>query len=297
MSKWRRLAIAAISNSIRPHMGDELRFIRSIEFATPDQKDAAVGQRLESMLLHAAETVPYYSRVLAEAGVVEDGRVRIENFTSIPFLTKDIIWREGENLHSRGHRSRHSYKTSSGGSIGEPGTFLEDRECWGRHWMTKFVFNEWIGIRPGDRELMVWGSPRDVRPATQTCLARLKKWFFNVRLLDCLRMNEERMAAHVSRWNKFRPALVWAFTDPIYELGRYVEARGPRVVSPRAIANTASPLLEETRAFVESVFACPVYNQYGAREVGPIACECAEQHGLHILENNVKVEVVDAAGR
>ena len=297
MSYWRRLAIAAISNSIRPHMGQERRFIRSIEFAPAAEKDAAVNERLEAMLLRAASTVPYYSRVLKKAGVVEGGCVRIENFANIPFLTKEIVRREGENLYSRGHEARHSYENSSGGSTGEPVTFIQDRECWGRHWTTKFVFNEWIGVRPGDRELMVWGSPRDIRQGTGARSERLKKWFFNVRLLDCCRMNEERMAEHVSRWHEFRPALVWAFADPIYQLGRYIEARGLRVVAPRAIANTAGPLPDETRAFVERMFACPVYNQYGAREVGPIACECAEKHGLHILENNVKVEVVDAAGQ
>jgi phenylacetate-CoA ligase len=124
MSHWRRLAIAAISNSIRPHMGQERRFIRSIEFAPADEKDAAVNERLEAMLLRAASAVPYYSRVLKEARVVEGGRVRLENFAAIPFLTKEIVRREGERLWARDRGARHAYETSSGGSTGEPVTRL-----------------------------------------------------------------------------------------------------------------------------------------------------------------------------
>ena len=297
MSKWRRLAIAAISNSIRPHMGRELRFIRSIEFAPPDQKDAAVGERLERILLHAAATVPYYSRVLVEAGVVEGGRVRIENFANIPFLTKDIIRREGEGLYSRGHEARHSYKTSSGGCTGEPVTFLEDRECWGRHRTTRFVFNEWVGPKPGDREMMLWGALREILPLEESTSERLKNRFFNARMLNAYRMGPEQMTRYVAEWNRFRPVLVWAFTRSIYEFARFIRANGLRVVAPRAITVTSESLTEEMRTFVEQVIGCPVINQYGSREVGPVACECSEKNGLHILENGVKVEVVGADGQ
>ena len=297
MSYWRRLAIAAISNSIRPHMGQERRFIRSIEFAPAAEKDAAVNERLEAMLLRAASTVPYYSRVLKKAGVVEGGCVRIENFANIPFLTKEIVRREGENLYSRGHEARHSYENSSGGSTGEPVTFIQDRECWGRHWMTKFVFNEWVGVRPCDREMMLWGSLREILPAEENSVERLKKWLLNVRVLDAFRMGPEQMTRHVSRWNRFRPVLVWAFTQSIYEFARFIRASDLRVVPPRAITVTSEPLTEEMRTFVEQVIGCPVVNQYGSREVGPIACECAEQNGLHILENGVKVEIVGEDGQ
>jgi phenylacetate-CoA ligase len=40
-----------------------------------------------------------------------------------------------------------------------------------------------------------------------------------------------------------------------------------------------------------------VYNQYGSREVGAIACQCVHQKGLHTFPWKNYVEIVDDAGR
>ena len=81
---------------------------------------------LSDILLHAYENVPYYRRVLSDSGVVRDGTVVLAKFDNIRCLTKDIIRTEGDNLYAVDHKSRRSFVNTSGGSTGEPVSFLQD---------------------------------------------------------------------------------------------------------------------------------------------------------------------------
>jgi len=50
-------------------------------------------------------------------------------------------------------------------------------------------------------------------------------------------------------------------------------------------------LSEECREFVSEVFKVPPVNVYSTRVAGPVAVECPE-HKLHVLEDNVIVEII-----
>lgn len=296
MSIWRRTAIWAATRLVFRSAYDEERFIRSIEFSSQDEKQAAADRRLKQMLRHAADKCPYYARVLHEADVVDGDTVKLENFDQIPFLTKDIIRREGDALYASDHEKRRSYTNTSGGSTGEPVTFLQDPDYWWRRTATRFLFNRWAGKKPGEREVMLWGSPRDLIAGGESLKKRLQSWLFNSRLLNSYRMSEADKEENVQRWNTYRPVLVWTLVESLEVLARYIQNHGKHIMPPCSIISTAGPLTEEVREFAQDVFGCPVYNQYGSREAGPIAAECAERDGLHVFENAVRVEVVRPDG-
>ena len=296
MGILRRAAINIASRTMLPLIGEEGRFARSIEFAPREEVDAAVDERMRSLLLRAASKVPYYTELLAGSGVVKDGVVRRENFENIPFLTKDIIRNEGTNLYASDYRTRRPYENTSGGSTGEPVKFLQDREYESRRFASRFFYNTWAGKRPGDRELMLWGSERDILKGSRTALSRLKHWVFGSEFLNSYRMGEEEMTRYADHWNAARPVMVWAYVESIYEFARFLRDSGGRVTAPKSIVSSAGTLTEPVREFVEDVMSCPVLNQYGSREVGPVAAECLEQDGLHILENSVYIEILNADG-
>ena len=57
----------------------------------------------------------------------------------------------------------------------------------------------------------------------------------------------------------------------------------------------AEPSSEGMRKEIEEKLGCQVYDIYGLSEVmGPgVACECGEQHGLHVNEDKFIIEIVD----
>lgn len=60
--------------------------------------------------------------------------------------------------------------------------------------------------------------------------------------------------------------------------------------SLKFILSGSEILFENQRKLIQEVFSCPVYNFYGAVEVGIIAAECECQDGLHIFEDSVFLE-------
>jgi len=56
-------------------------------------------------------------------------------------------------------------------------------------------------------------------------------------------------------------------------------------------------LYPEVRARIEKVFQASVFNRYGSREVGDIACNCKTSPELHLIPDIHYVEIVDENGK
>jgi phenylacetate-CoA ligase len=91
------------------------------------------------------------------------------------------------------------------------------------------------------------------------------------------------------------PALVTGGAGPLYVLARQLVEAGAAVPA-RAVWSGAGTLHDLQRQTVERAFAAPVYQRYGAWETGLIAQECPEGRSLHLLAENVIVEVVRPDG-
>jgi phenylacetate-CoA ligase len=65
----------------------------------------------------------------------------------------------------------------------------------------------------------------------------------------------------------------------------------------QAVWVTSSPLSEPQRQLMQRVFGAPVYDQYGCGEIFWLACECEQQHGLHLMHGHRHVEALDADGQ
>lgn len=267
-----------------------------LEFASPEALARRAERALSDLLLHCYKHVPYYRPLLAEAGVVRDGRARPERLAQMPTLTKDIIRRCGDDLLSDERRHRRTYANTSGGSTGEPVEFLQDDVylAWNR--ATALFYNHVAGKEPGQREVKLWGSERDILTGSIGLRAKAENFFYNRLLLNSFMMAPETMSAYVAAINRFRPRSIWAYVQSADELARHAESEGLRIEPVPVTILTAGTLTQPVRETVERVFGTRVHNQYASRETGPMACECP-QRGLHVFERTTLIEVVDADGR
>jgi phenylacetate-coenzyme A ligase PaaK-like adenylate-forming protein len=75
------------------------------------------------------------------------------------------------------------------------------------------------------------------------------------------------------------------------------EARAGRLqIQPRRILTMAEPLLPETRQAAEETWHAPVANMWGTSEAGVTAIGCFKGTGMHLTDDLVIVEAVDANG-
>jgi phenylacetate-CoA ligase len=270
-----------------------LKFLKSVEYKPPAELTQLQEEKLERLFKHAYDKVPYYNKILSQARVIKNKAVNLANFHRIPVLTKAIIRREGESLYSKDYQKRGWYLNTSGGSTGEPVKFIQDRNYRAWAYACRFYYNLMAGKDAGEEELKLWGSEQDILEGAERTSTRLRRWGFNVILLNSFAMSDSVMSQYVKRWNSFKPKMVWAYTSSIYEFAEYIKRSGSRICNPASIVCTAETLTEDVRNFVEEVLGCPVLNQYGSREVGVGACECLRKEGLHTFPLHNKIELLD----
>lgn len=297
MINWRKIVLQMTARILRRKMFRNFKFLKMIENETPEALNQRQEEKLIHLLKHSYINVPYYHKILDEAGVVKDGIVYLENFQNIPLLTKSIIRREGENLYSNDYKKRSWYPNSSGGSTGEPVCFIQDLDYKDWVFAGAFLYNSWGGMDVGEPELKLWGSERDIMKGRYKLYTKLEQWIFNTGILNAYKMSQEDMRKHIIRWNKIKPKQITAYTDSMYKLSRFVETEQICLHSPASIFCTTANLLPEAREHIERTFSCKVFNQYGSREVGFIASECQAQEGLHVVTTNQKLEILDSKGR
>ncbi len=253
-------------------------------------------QQLTRLLRHSFNNVPYYRRVLSEAGIIKGAEVKLENFQRVPVLTKDIIRKERDNLHSSDLQNRKPYENTSGGSTGEPVRFVQDAQYDDWNIATKLYFNAVLGKALGEPEIKLWGSDRDIIEGNLSARDRVINFLYNRKFFNCYRFGEKEIRKLVEMNNRFGPVAYWSYMESALELARYLAEHDVQFRPPRFVISTIGPLTEEVRNKIETHMRCKVYNQYGSREVGAIACECKEQRGLHLFPWWNYVEIIDSQG-
>jgi phenylacetate-CoA ligase len=275
----------------------KLKELRASQWAPAEEVERLQHERLGELLRHAHAHVPYYHDVLEACGAVDSaGRVDLGAFTAIPYLDKDIIRGRGEELLSDDLDRRPWFRNYSGGSTGEPVAFVQEiREeaSWGR--ALTFLFDEWSGRGLGDRWALLWGSERDLggNPSPRV---RFHRHTRRLLVLNAFGMTQQRMGEYVAALNAFRPRHILAYAGSLYELARYVRDNGLSLHSPTGIMTSAESIYPEQRALIEAVFGAPVFDRYGSREAGNMACECERHRGLHVAAPTHLIELMREDG-
>lgn len=267
---------------------------KKLYFSSPQDMENFQKERHYELLRYAYQHTRYYHKIFDEIGLFDGENIRESRLCDIPVLTKEIIRREGDALISDEAEQRGAYLNTSGGSTGEPVAFYQDRFYFSHNFGDKLLFGILNGKMPGDKEIKLWGSERDLLEGSIGFQEKLINWCYNRTFLNSFILTSENMDAYIQTINKVRPRQIWTYADSIYQLARYVNDHGRTVFSPRNIVTTAGVLYEEMRSEIRKAFpGSHVINQYGSREAGVIGCEVGDIAGIRIFDHTVKVEILD----
>jgi len=249
---------------------------------------------LHRLLRHCRERVPYYARLLPDAAAVD--RDPVAALGSMPLLQKSDVRDHFESLQSRDLASRRWHLNTSGGSTGEPIRLVQDAEYDDRTGGLTLAYTHWIGHDPGEPQVLLWGSERDVLERTVGWRARASNFLSATTFLNAFMMTPSAMREFAVKLRRVRPRLVVAYAQALYELTGFLEREGLEVPPPRAAVTSAGTLHRFMRERIERVLRCPVFDRYGSREVAAIACERPGIEGLWVAPWCNYVEVVDERG-
>ncbi len=189
------------------------------------------------------------------------------------------------------------YRNTSSGSTGEPVIFYQDSNYYAWNIAAKIIFDEWAGRKIGEPMVRLWGSTLDILKSSQSFKSYLKQLLSGVTTLSSTKVSEEDMNSHLKTINKIKPDLILAYANFMGDFTSFIQDHHLTVYSPRSIMTSACVLFPEIRKNIEDVFQATLFNRYGSREVGDIACNCEKSIGLHLIPDIHYLEIVDDEGR
>jgi phenylacetate-CoA ligase len=250
---------------------------------------------LINLLDHCKQHVPYYRDIILKQG--NDYHADPEAYLKrMPILTKKILREQLEQLKSDDLNKRHWYYTTSGGSTGEPARVIQDYEADAWICAISTLYNRLVGREVGEREVMIWGSMRDIQDGTLGWKARLINGLSNTTFLNSFHMTPDQIRHYIEIINTTHPKLITAYVETLRELARFSEENALPIKTNASIISSAGTLYPFVREKVERVFKTRIYNRYGSRETGDVACERPGRDGLWVAPWGNYVEIVDEQG-
>lgn len=245
--------------------------------------------KLRALLDFAYEHVPYYHRVFDEIGLKPEDIHSTLELSKLPILTKEIIWKEGKNMHA--DVALNDVKAgSTSGSTGKSLVFLKNAEAREieRALMTRYRRNG--GVDESQFAINIWGSH------SFSTKERLKRefvsWLLNEKNYNSYDLSEDNVAQIIKKLQSGKVHYLRGYTSAVFYVAQVMNKQQIQVEVP-FISVTAEQLYDFQRAEIEKAMGPNIFNQYGCGECGALAMECSAHEGLHHAFEHSILEVLD----
>jgi phenylacetate-coenzyme A ligase PaaK-like adenylate-forming protein len=265
---------------------------------------------LRALLADAAARSPWHRRRLAG---IDPRDVDEDDLRGLPTMTKADLMTNFDEIVTDARLTRRRveahlaaatdddylldryHAVASGGSSGERGVFVYDWDAWA---VSYLAFYRHLVAMPAGRRArspLVMAVVAAGHPTHFS--STLTRTFSDARALAMHRfpvtLPLERI---VEGLNAVRPTILNGYPSALHLLAGAAR-RGTLRIAPDVVLSSSEPLLPETRAALEEVFPATVLNCWGTSEAGPSAVSCGAGAGMHVNDDLLLIEPVDAHGR
>ncbi len=298
----------------RPGLRDALEQFTRSQVLPPDELAEMAWQKLVRIVSHAYENVPYYRRRYSEAGFHPGQLKEPSDVVRVPIISREDLRENLSDMVADGVDAGRLHLRTTAGSTGMPVRSYHDPKIDVLIEAMQARVLGWWGICPWTDSASVYRRPtgkkegggrrRHGRGGLRGAWRALRKlsimrlcrpsWF----LLDAGNMDPPSMEEFIRKIRQTRPGFIMGYVGAMDVLASHMAKRGHSAGLPTdAVWVTAAALTQSQRLHMESVFGCPVYDQYGCSEAYWLAAECTAQAGLHVMSDCRHVEVLDDEGR
>ena len=308
----------------------EARWLSRLDYRPLDQIRAVQATKLRRLLVHAANTVPYYRDLCARRGIdpaTDDSLAALRRF---PVLTKsDIEANFPDRILAGGCRSFAAKHLMTSGTTSDRVEIV--LSLGAQHWRHALqLWSDSVGGRcwPGRHRLeippdacsrvcgerasrpegllaeMRWEATRRQHAgrAAVATLARRAREAVRSRILNDTTLPPligpqgtssvaSTVASHVERIAREDPWVLTALPIYLWEIARHVERTGASLDVP-VIRTMGGLCTPEMKRSIGTALNAEVFETYGSNELGAIACECGAHRGLHIAAGCYVVEIL-----
>jgi phenylacetate-coenzyme A ligase PaaK-like adenylate-forming protein len=276
-----------------------------------DQLGAYRESRLREILQHASQQSAWHRERLRG---IDLGAVTEANLGQLPTMTKsdlmshwDAIATNGvptlerceehlDSLSTPSYLDDRFHVVASGGSSGKRGVFVYDWEGWARYYS---IYARWMlrRVRRGTMPVPS-GLTTGVVAAyalTHPTVAMSRTFTLNTGDTYAFPVTLP-LEDIVAGLNDLQPDVLVGYASVVGSLAHEAEA-GRLSISPGFIMTTSEPMLTEMADSIERAFGTRPVNIYGTADAGIVGMGCGEGVGMHLTDDELIIEPVDANGR
>jgi len=227
---------------------------------------------LRKLIVEAVESTTYYKRVLGKY-MSDLENLTLDNINDIPILEKSVLREQLSDFINSSKTGVGCGEVHTSGTSGTPLTLPYDLESSRRNRAFRERQCRWGGVSGSDVSVRFSGrlilGKRNQAPFWRYNAAQ-RQWFFST-----YHMTEENLPLYAEKLRLIKPAYLDGYPSSLYVLARWFQSQKDNTtVRPWAIITTAETLGDHQRKLIESVFKCPVFDQYSSTEGAPWITQC-----------------------
>lgn len=274
----------------------EWDLMSQMDLVSEEELIALQNQRLQALVRHCYENVPYYTRLFDSLNLKPSDIQSRQDLQKLPILTKQMVRDNYAKLISKDIHTRNHQNGSTGGSTGTPLQFKKDVGTWNMAWASSFRAWEWYGYHLGEKMMTLGGNSLVKKRKILT-----PKDVFDIVIMRNMKrssadVTNEALQKHYEAFMRYKPVALRGYATAFFVLAQYIEKNNLPIHPIKLVLTTGEILMPEYRATIERVFQCDVCDEYGAGDGGVNAHECTQKNGLHISEERCVVEITDKNG-
>jgi phenylacetate-CoA ligase len=264
------------------------RFVEESQWWATEKLEEFQFEELRKVLRIAFDSVPFYRKRYAEAGVRFDDIQTPADLRKLPVLERDDVKRFKNELCSTTYCGK-LLSHSTGGSTGTPIQFYRSPESY--DWRTAVTDRSyaWTGAILGNRVLYLWGAPTGHPFLWSRTKLNAYRWIRNEFVIDSFHRGPGFWHNVDKTIHTVGPAAIVGYTSNIEELCAFAQERCLRFPSLKGVVAAAETVYPDLRERVKEAFGVPLFNTYGSREFMSIAVECGHG-GFHVNMENIYLE-------
>lgn len=264
--------------------------LKETERLGPDDLWEYQKSLLTPLLLHARTHSPFYEKRLD--AVFNGDEIDFDRWQEIPILTRAEAQKNERALASRlvpPHLGAVSADETSG-STGRPLRYIKNQlmTVAGLAMMDRLY--RWWGF-DGNKTLAHFISPRrSVENSSQPEMFGWRSGFTKGRRFS--RETSGDLGPHLDWLMSIQPSYFVSYASMVAPLAQRAKERGLQLRFEQVVTR-GGVVTDDTRDWCRNVFGATLVDQYGADEIGQIACQCPNCGAYHVNAETVLVEVLD----
>ncbi|NLE94319.1 MAG: phenylacetate--CoA ligase family protein [Dehalococcoidia bacterium] len=253
--------------------------------------------RLQRLITHAYEHVPYYRQVMAQRHVTPSGIRTAADLALLPVLTREQVQQSLQSLVADNWPRKRLHAMNTSGSTGTPLRFYSTREDQIDHGYARSIrAMSWAGIMLGDRIARI-GRIHYARTRRGRVLQSLSNRLQRCQNITVETLSDEALPQVVRHLAESHLSGIRAYPNALALIAGFIKDNGVQMPAVPSIVTGAAQILSHERRIIHEVFGGEPHSDYSSSEVLEIASECSAHQGLHVAMEDMVLEILDGEGR